>query len=568
MVQALGGRLRAIRSRVPHSMANSVNPTTPTAVVSKRVSWFALLMLLTALLAVAAHVYRLGSVPRGLYVDETSIGYNAWQIAQTGHDEHGIAWPLYFRAFGEYKNPVYVYLLAGIYRLTGLSEAATRAASAFAWLTGSLLLYGLCGLLTKDRTVRWYAIVCIGFTPWLFSLSRISFEVISLYPLLALSLYAVYRAYETDCARWAVLGGIAFGLSMYAYSTFRLLAPLYMLAVVLAYPGRQHLRRHARLLSGFALTVLPLGVYMLGHWGNLTERFGTLTYLRDPAWTTLEKLQGFVVRYVGYFGPDFLAWHGDANLRHHTGYGGELLLATVALLAVGFVMGCMRGGSAFVRLLVIGVLLSPIAAALTRDHGHSLRAFSMAVFAIPLSVAAAARLREHTGPVAGVLLAVCAGVQASLYVADYFGRYPAASVAAFESYGFKQALRHALESSSRRVVVDEAQNQPYINVLFFRALLACQGETAAREKAIVLGREAELRPDDTFIVFDPAFHCVECRHGLPAASLYGVINPGDGSSTRSNGHAAHMSAMNPTYSPSASRMNSGNASAALWMSTL
>lgn len=549
-----------------------MNPTTPcqasSVVVSRRVPWFALLMLLTALLAVAAHADRLGSVPRGLYIDETSIGYNAWQIAQTGHDEHGIAWPLYFRAFGEYKNPVYVYLLAGIYRLAGLSEAATRAASGFAWLAGSWLLCGLCGLLSKDRAVRWYAIVCIGFTPWLFSLSRISFEVISLYPLLALSLYALYRAYERECARWAVLGGIALGLSMYAYSTFRLLAPLYVIAVMLAYPGRRHLHRHARLLGGFALTVLPLAVYLLDHWGDLTARFGSLTYLRDPEWTVLDKLQGFVVRYIGYFGPDFLAWHGDANLRHHTGYGGELLLATIPLLALGFALGFMRGGSPFVRLLVIGVLLSPIAAALTRDHGHSLRAFSMVVFAIPLSVAAASHVRERAGPVAGMLLAVCAALQASLYVGDYFERYSAASVAAFENYGFKQALRHALENHKGRVVVDEAQNQPYINVLFFRALLDYQGETAAREKVIVLGREAELQPDDTFIVFDPAFHCTECRRGLPAASLYGVISAGDRLHTGSNGHAARMPAMDATYSPSASRMNSGMASAALCMSTL
>ena len=45
----------------------------------------------------------------GLYVDEASIGYNAWTIAHFGVDEHGIHFPLFFEAFGEYKNPIYVY---------------------------------------------------------------------------------------------------------------------------------------------------------------------------------------------------------------------------------------------------------------------------------------------------------------------------------------------------------------------------------------------------------------------------------------------------------------------------
>jgi len=31
------------------------------------------------------------------------------------HDEFDVAWPLFFRAFGEYKNPVYIYLLAGVF---------------------------------------------------------------------------------------------------------------------------------------------------------------------------------------------------------------------------------------------------------------------------------------------------------------------------------------------------------------------------------------------------------------------------------------------------------------------
>ncbi|MEO7755316.1 MAG: hypothetical protein ABIS07_01965, partial [Dokdonella sp.] len=231
--------------------------------------------------------------------------------------------------------------------------------------------------------------------------------------------------------------------------------------------------------------------------------------------------------YVEYFGADFLAWHGDPNRRHHTGYGGELLLVTIALMVVGFVAAFGRARSGFIRLLVAGVLLSPIAAALTRDHGHSLRSFSMVVFAIPLSVAAAAWLRSRLPSVLAVAFAACAAVQAGLYVQNYFESYPATSITAFENYGFKQALRYAMKNASGRVIVDEGQGVPYISVLFFRSLLEHAGEKASPPETVFVDTASALQDGDLFIQFDPAFECAGCRQALPPASLYFVRGPAE-----------------------------------------
>ena len=58
-----------------------------------------------AALVVLRNLVDLSASPPGLYVDEASIGYNAWTMARFGVDEHGIHVPLFFEAFGEYKNP-------------------------------------------------------------------------------------------------------------------------------------------------------------------------------------------------------------------------------------------------------------------------------------------------------------------------------------------------------------------------------------------------------------------------------------------------------------------------------
>src|SRR5215212_2212102 len=78
--------------------------------------------------------------PPGFYIDESSIAYNALTVARSGRDEHGEAWPLYFRAFGDYKNPTYVYLLAAVFRVTGPGIAVARLLSAILGAASALLL--------------------------------------------------------------------------------------------------------------------------------------------------------------------------------------------------------------------------------------------------------------------------------------------------------------------------------------------------------------------------------------------------------------------------------------------
>ena len=95
--------------------------------------WVGAIAVLGALVVVRSLAGLSGSPP-GLYVDEASIGYNAWTIAHFGVDEHGIHFPLFFEAFGEYKNPIYVYAVAALVRFLPLTVAVERFPAA---LSGS-----------------------------------------------------------------------------------------------------------------------------------------------------------------------------------------------------------------------------------------------------------------------------------------------------------------------------------------------------------------------------------------------------------------------------------------------
>src|ERR1043166_5686828 len=143
------------------------------------------IIVLLVLIAGGALLYTrsLTTHPAGFYIDESSIAYNAHSIAQTGHDEHGEAWPLYFRAFGDYKNPVYIYLLALIFKVIGPGILAARSLSALLGFAAALAIGLLAWRVTKRLPVVLLVALAALFTPWLFELSRVVVEV-ALYPLL------------------------------------------------------------------------------------------------------------------------------------------------------------------------------------------------------------------------------------------------------------------------------------------------------------------------------------------------------------------------------------------------
>lgn len=192
-------------------------------------------LVLLAIILVVVVVY-FDSVSRnspGFFVDEASIAYNAHTISQSGVDEYGQAFPLYFRAFGEYKNPVYIYVLAALFRFTGPSVFVARMLSAVAGLIAAILLGLLARRITRRRWAGLIVFIVTLLTPWLFEISRLVFEV-SIFPALLsgflLLLYDVSRREEWS---WRIAAGLGvlLGVMVYSYSIGRLLAPLFAIGL-------------------------------------------------------------------------------------------------------------------------------------------------------------------------------------------------------------------------------------------------------------------------------------------------------------------------------------------------
>src|SRR3989338_3778110 len=70
----------------------------------------AIFLIILIVVGVVFFFYKLKTIPPGAYVDETLHGYSAYSILQTGKDEYGKAYPMVFRLYGSYNEPLYIYL--------------------------------------------------------------------------------------------------------------------------------------------------------------------------------------------------------------------------------------------------------------------------------------------------------------------------------------------------------------------------------------------------------------------------------------------------------------------------
>jgi hypothetical protein len=327
--------------------------------------------------------------PPGFFIDESSIAFNAHTIATSGRDEHGESWPLFFRAFGEFKNPVYVYLLAGIFRVSGPSILGARGLSASAGLATVVLLGLLAAQITQSRTVGFLFSIFALLTPWLFELSRLAMEV-AIYPF-ATALFLLTVWYASLKPKWRVMQICALAATLalltYSYSIGRLLGPLLAIGLLI-FITRTRLPGIVLTWIAYASTLIPLLIFHQRHSGVLAGRFRMITYMTpESAW--LEVSRDFVKHFLANLNPWrlFVTESSKVSEILHIPFSPAMLSVTVVLIVGGvFLLIRLRGINAWWCFVAYAFLASVVPASLTTDDFHMLRLAPVPVFLLVLSI--------------------------------------------------------------------------------------------------------------------------------------------------------------------------------------
>jgi 4-amino-4-deoxy-L-arabinose transferase-like glycosyltransferase len=435
-----------------------------------------LLLLLPASLVVLAYFYDVPKNPVGFFVDEASIAYNAHTIAQTGRDEYGYRFPLYFRAFGEYKSPVFIYILSAVFWLTGPSILAARLLSAIAGFVAAVLFGILACRLARRRDVGLMVFLIAALTPWLFEVSRLVFEVALLPAIIGLFLLLLQHAAKRGTWSWpgAAGLGVLLGLMAYTYSVGRLLAVLLALGLAF-FVTRQRWRMVVLTWVVFGFTLLPLAVFTVRHPGALSERFKFVSFVK-PGDTRSRIAIRFVQNYVENFSPRRWLAYGDPEPRHHLPGMGSLLIGAVALSALGLIVVLLRHRrDAWWRFTVYGLLVSPIPAALTLDYFHTLRLIALPCFLIVLTVPAIefcveqrqGAQRQNLRRTVLVTLFLITLLQGAVFQWRFHNALP--RVDAFDSY-YRDLLSTALAQPERPIYLFEKSPAAYVYAYWYATL--------------------------------------------------------------------------------------------------
>ena len=170
------------------------------------------LTLITAVGA-ALRLATLTSAPPALHFDEAVYGLMAREIGPGN-------WPVYFAAYTG-REPLYMYLMAGVFRLLGSTDWTLRLTSALIGIATIPLAYHVMARLFGQRVgLLTAALTAISY--WHLSISRAGYPNVLIPPIECLAAYFLLTGYRSG-ARWRMaLGGAFIGLVLWTYLAARL----------------------------------------------------------------------------------------------------------------------------------------------------------------------------------------------------------------------------------------------------------------------------------------------------------------------------------------------------------
>ena len=341
------------------------------------------------LLGFAIRIYKITESPGGLYIDETSIGYNAYSLTQTGKDEHGVQWPLFFEAFGEWKLPVYIYSVYLTQVVIGPTDLSVRL-PAVIYGSLSVLFIGLLvsEMFIKDKRKEWlgiFSVLLLAISPWHFQFTHAGFEASAAVFFLVLGLWLFFKAKNLHSGKWLILSIISLVFTLYSYNSSRIVVPVIGFILFIFYFREFNWKAWvAGILFGLIICI-PFLKFALSPSGMVRAQMVSIfyqPYIYDP-WKI------FLSNYWINISPKTLFISGDPTIAHLTPFRMSLVYPFQAIFLLVGLFWCFWKITKEKILLLVLLLISFIPPALATLNPHALRG----IFAVlPIQIISAVGL--------------------------------------------------------------------------------------------------------------------------------------------------------------------------------
>lgn len=353
------------------------------------------------LIAAFLRFWELGNIPISLNWDETSWGYNALSIAETGRDEFGKRFPIVIRSLNDYKPALYLYLMSPLVLIFGLSNFVVRFPNALAGVLAVFVTYFLVKeLFNGRRDLGLISAFLLAISPWAIQFSRFAHEGMTGILFNLLMILAFAKSFKNPY--FLLLSAMFAGFAIYTYQNLKLFIPLMLLVLLVAF-YKEFIKIPRKIIFSSAvlgfLIVLPMLFYIFTTPESLSRVSGA-SFLNDPVRVLnlrfypergldnfeRKDLIGKVIdnrrvlygkaiagNYLMHFDPNFLFVKGDELIGRHQAPGlGHLYLIELPFLLLGLyflAFGKYRRGTK--KFIFLWLLVTPIAASFTWDVPNS-----------------------------------------------------------------------------------------------------------------------------------------------------------------------------------------------------
>lgn len=464
-----------------------------------------IIIILTAilLLSLSLRLYRLEKNPPSLYWDEVSLGWNAYSILLTGKDEHQDAFPISnFKAFGDYKPPVYIYLTAVVMRMFGTTDFAIRFPSAFFGILVSVLSYFIVfnlfavvyPSLRKTKKIALLVSFLVTISPWLVNLSRVAFEANVAFSLFLTGLLLILLFLRFGKVWQVLLSAFVFALPLYTFNSSRMFIPAFLIFIGVLFKKRfwQNVQLIIIAVLFFISLLLPLIPHLLSPEGRL--RFQEVNIFTNPAsvvtanarierdgnswWSKIinNRRVFFTRDYLKHFSDNFdfnfLFLTGDVNATFSTRENGQLYYFDLLfLVAGGFFLFSISKKAPLLLIFLLGWLIIGIApAGVARETPHALRTLNalpvyQIVSACGISFLMAEKYCRQLK--SGAVLIIVIGCFV-LYLRNYWIRYPVAQSEYFQ-YGNKEMVEEVQKRKNNyhKIFISNVRGRVYVYYLWY-----------------------------------------------------------------------------------------------------
>lgn len=436
--------------------------------------------------------YQLGKVPAGLYIDEAALGYNAYSILKTGKDEFGKPWPIVFRSVGDFKAPVYTYLVVPLIPIFNLSSFTVRFPSFIFGLLTIPILYFLISRLTDEHRVgiSLLSAFLLAISPWHVLFGRTAYETnVALF----FYLFGVYLFYLGLTKKvFLIFSAVLFAISLSTYHSERILVPITV--IVLFWRFREQLLKPSyrllligALILGIIITLPSLSIISSPGFLARASGLNIFSHQRQQPAGFIDNLQlpveevvnsnfflstrEFFSLYFSYFSPRYMFNLGDYGPRSSFSELPTFYFWQLPFYVTGLFYLLRERSLKQLRFLVLFLLIiTPIPAAITRDPYSTTRALPLVIPQIIIISLGVLKTYSLLQPKIRPLLLLAFAL---ILPYSILHLYSSAIVlndpqrAKEWNYGLEQVAQFTKATGNVPVIVDNSRGEPYIQLLFF-----------------------------------------------------------------------------------------------------